>query len=676
MDMEFVKMRNELNAHFKDMTNGKNFLYLLNVDKEKIWDTYLESFKEGDNPIYLERREYDCSCCRHFIKTIGRIGVIKNGKFISIWDFNTKIEKFKPVIEALSKLAHKSNVRDVFITKFNKHGVEHNFGMHPDGRTIQYDHFYLEVGNKFVHTSYSSEAERMGELRAFKDVFKRSLEELTVDATQTTLELISQGSLYKGDEWKTALNKFLKHQKEYIKLESDKEKDLYAWENALGIDPKVSKIRNTSMGTLLIDISNNVELDRAVKAYEIVVAPSNYKRSKPIFTKRMLEDAQKKIEELGYMDSLGRRFANIEDITVNNVLFVDRKVASRIKNLNVFDEMKEDIAINPKKFSKVEEITIDKFMNDVLPLSSSVEVLFENRLAKNLVSLIAPKNNDSKTMFKWDNNFGWAYKGNITDSEMKKNVAKAGGKVDGDFRFSIQWNDGEKHERSDLDAHCDCPIGHIYYGNKMRILDVDIIDPEKGIPAVENITMDKGQMRNGEYKLYVKVYSLRSIDDGFSAEIELDGELYSFEYNQKLRSKQDIHVATVVYQDGEFTMKDKLSSSMSSKDIWGIKTATFVPVSSMMFSPNYWDEQKGIGNKHYMFMLEGCVNDESPNGFYMEFMNSELNKHRKVLEALGSKLRVEDTDNQLSGLGFSTTQRESMIIKVKGSTERILKIKF
>ena len=102
----------------------------------------------------------------------------------------------------------------------------------------------------------------------------------------------------------------------------------------------------------------------------------------------------------------------------------------------------------------------------------------------------------------------------------------------------------------------------------------------------------------------------------------------------------------------------------------------FIPVSVMMYSPNYWDEQDGIGNRHYMFILKDCVSSETPNGFFNEFLDDSLMKHRKVFDALGSRMSVKVVGEQLSGVGFSSTIRNDVIVKVKGNTERILKIKF
>jgi hypothetical protein len=95
-----------------------------------------------------------------------------------------------------------------------------------------------------------------------------------------------------------------------------------------------------------------------------------------------------------------------------------------------------------------------------------------------------------------------------------------------------------------------------------------------------------------------------------------------------------------------------------------------------MLSPNYWDEQQGTGNLHYMFILKDCKNDGQPRGFFNEFLKNELTPHRRVFEALGSRMRVEPSDNQLSGLGFSSTIRNSIVAKVEGKFSRTIKINF
>ena len=43
---------------------------------------------------------------------------------------------------------------------------------------------------------------------------------------------------------------------------------------------------------------------------------------------------------------------------------------------------------------------------------------------------------------------------------------------------------------------------------------------------------------------------------------------------------------------------------------------------------------------------------------------------------VGAKMRTEGTEHQLSGLGFSSTQRANILCRVSGSFNRIIKITF
>lgn len=689
MFKDFVKA---IQKNLQQMSKDSSRLFTVNVDTEELYNLYLDSFPAGTNEIYRERREYDCSCCRHFIRDVGNVVSIKNGELHTIWGINpVSDDKYNVVAAALDAYVKQKAVSGVFFKKEKRIGTPENREMLPTGKINKYEHFFVDLPEICIFKEcYGHTLE--GDLSQFRDVrnvFKRSLDEISKEAVDTVLELIAQNSLYKGAEWKKQLTEFKNYQKEYGKL-TDEQKELWIWEKSIAAGAVIGKIRNHSIGTLLVNISEGMDLDLAVRKYEQIVAPVNYKRPKAIFTKKMLENAKKTITELGYMDSLQRRFATLDDITVNNILFSNKDAAKRITGaMDLFDEMEQDVAIDPKRFSKVEEISAEDFIKNVLPVAKELEVYLENKHIQNMVSLIAPEVADAKTMFKWNNGMSWAYTGNITDSDIKENVKAAGGSVTGIVRFSIQWNDGNGKDNSDLDAHCLEPQGgdHIYFSHKISRytggeLDIDITDPiyqckSNGGVAVENITYpSKERMKPGTYKFYVNQYSFRN-SQGFKAEVEVNGEIHSYEYNSPVRGNVDV-AEVILDQSGNFKVVDKLPGNCAtiSKDVWGIKTLQFTPVSVVCYSPNYWDEQKGIGHQHLFFMLKDCINPEEPNGYYNEFLKPELEQHRRVFEALGAKAHVKDVDDQLSGVGFSLTKRNDLIIKVKGATERVVKVKF
>lgn len=686
MTINFSNFRDRLNVHVNEMLADGATLYETKVNKDELYNLYLDSFPSGMNPIFRKRREYDCGCCRHYLKKFGAVVIIKDNKLVSIWDFDTgSPEKYQPVADALSAYVKSKPIDSIWLHTMSTVGTLRTYESFESVNA--WDHFCTSVPRKFVVHGRDIDGKK-AEVRERRNVLKRSFSEISMDAVDTVLELISQNSLYRGSENKPKLADFKALEDVYNAL-PDADKDNYLW--SVIVTNKgytASTVKNSSIGTLLLEISQGVDLDEAVTHYERMVAPENYKRPKAIFTKRMLEDAQKTVTELGYMDSLGRRFANIDDITINNILFADRNVSNRLakkKSTNPFEALQKSTAINPKSFSRVESISIDKFISDVLPSAAGIDLFFGNDLRNNMVSLIAPTNAEAPSMFKWNNGFSWAYAGNLADSSIKENVKNAGGKVDGVLRFSIQWNDGEKWDRSDLDAHCIEPNGNeIYFGWKNDRytggqLDVDIINPYQNNPAVENITWPNIlKMQDGNYRFFVNCYSRRSGCSGFKAEIQFEDQVYNYVYNRPMSTGQDVEVAVVTLKNGKFSIKHALDASgeTMSQNIWGVNTNQFVPVSAIMYSPNYWDDQNGIGNKHVFFMMNGCTNPDTPNGFFNEYLKNDLLKHKRVFEALGAQMRVEPTDNQLSGVGVSTTMHKTLIVKIKGNVERILKVEF
>lgn len=137
-----------------------------------------------------------------------------------------------------------------------------------------------------------------------------------------------------------------------------------------------------------------------------------------------------------------------------------------------------------------------------------------------------------------------------------------------------------------------------------------------------------------------------------------------------MRNHEWVTVAVVTLKDGVFTVNSKLPETVDQTEAWGIKSNTTIPVEAIMLSPNYWGDN-GIGNKHHLFILKGCKNPNSVRGFFNEFLRGDLDKHRKVFEVLAQKMSCDFNEEQLSGVGFSSTKNDKAKFSVRknGSTK-------
>ena len=700
-----LKFNKQLQAQLALMC-GMGKLFRSEMTGDQVWDLYLKSFE--DDPMFRdpESSEHNCNLCKNFLRRYGNIvAITPANEVLSLFDFEGPGE-FLPVTIALSAALSKAPVKDVFFETYDelnslpyeqckktliqfRLGIDKNvkrytreeaekFGVVKANEVVTFNHMHLDMPAMYVDKTGKSAATIMADFRSSKEVFERAMQEIHIDTLNLVKDLIVQGSLLDGQTHLYKVEQFIPLKKEYDTLAADK-RATWCWLKSYNLP--IAKFRNELLGVLCSELSEGKELNAAVQSWNKRVDPANYMKAVAPITKKQIEEAQKFVENNGYTESFNRRFAILDDIKVAEILHSNIGDGS-IPSVSIFDTVKPAISTRHKRseFDDVKEVSIESFMKDILPSCTSVEAFLANNHGGNMVSLTTANNSDSKSIFKWDNNYSWTFNGNLAGkSQIAQAVKGLGGELTGVLRFSIMWADGDG-DRSDLDAHCVEPNRkEIYFGNKRGggyggTLDVDIQFPYSDQPAAENIVYPSlTRMSDGSYTFNVHQYNPRD-SKGFKAEIALNGETYSYEYNQPVRGT--ITVAVVTLKDGILSIVSKLPEcGVSSKEVYGLQTNEFHKVNLVCLSPNHWGDNN-VGNKYYFFMLDKCKSPSSIRSFHAENLIPELAEHRKVLEVLGNTTMIAPADKQLSGLGFNATVRDELIVKVQGSFKRMLKIKF
>lgn len=661
--MNFHEFKKKASKHFMSMMK-EDTLFRLDINGDEVYEAYLSSFHPGENNLFRERTGHDCSACRRFIKVASEIAVIRDGKITTMWDFDAG--EYQHVVDAMKKVIRKKPITNVFVHPEADIGLDKNVEVLADG-TMTWEHLYGKLPNKFVKTG-TSKTSLENRMRSDFDVLFRSLTGLSLESAEIVKELINQNSLYRGAEHLPSVNEFIKIKKKFDKHKGDK--NVFVWEHVTKNSGSVNRFRNTVIGTLVDDLTSGVELERAVASFESKVAPHNYKRTTALVTKGMIEQAKKKVEELGLKSALERRHATYGDINVNDILFIDRDKANVTETGDVFDGLLGGTT-ETKKLDKVEEVGVEDFISKILPSLTSVELMVENRLNNNTVSICAPTNKDAPNLFKWDNGFSWAYSGDVTDS-IKERVKRAGGVVDAVMRCSLSW-----FNYDDLDLHCDTPDGLIYFSNKNAgggRLDVDMnAGGGNTREAVENIYWGSNP-RPGVYTFKVHNFSKReNVDVGFDIEFEFNGEVIQISHPDPVADRKKVTVLQIsVDRNGKMEVLDSPFGSTSKNTV-----GTFKKVNAITLSPNHWGEQ-GVGNKHVFFLMDDMKVGDDVRGFFNEYLRNDLTPHRKVFEILGSKTKVPyvEGEPQLCGYGFSETVRNHVVLRVTGKFTRTIKVMF
>ena len=715
--MQFKNFNTLVQNKFRQIQQGQLFSvdlvgYPDHQTGYKLWDIYLSSFRDGDDPVFRDPNSshHNCNNDKNFIKRYGNIVTIDKGKIITMWDLELPEEsKYYLPCKAMSEALKAGVITNVFKESFDflhkanyqktsnkmaeyQLGNDFNnkqyskeeaakFGAVNSNDVYTFYHFNVTLNKSFVHFGSTSIESVLGELRTSRQLFEKGLN-IPIDSLELVRDLIQQGSLLRGDMYLNKVVEFIKLKKEFD-LVPMAEKSGWMWLKFQSVP--FARFANELIGTTAIELAEGKDLNKVCKDFNIRVDPTNYAQAKSPVTQGMIKEAEKQIAELGYSQSFDRIPATIDHISIDEIKHsnIDNTIDKPV-GLFAASGVKTSTRHKRAEFDTVETVTIDNFMSKILPHSTSIEVYLENKMEGNLVALFTEQVKGSKNMFKWNNPFSWTYNGNLSGKSMIKDAVKEkGGNVTGVLRASMIWNETGR-DNSDLDLWCLQPNGEeIGYNTGFRKdrtnkfsscggqLDLDNTSPGTSL-GVENIYFqDLGRMRSGKYKFWVNQFSARN-SQGFKFEIETNGEVFNYSYDRPVSNR--VPVATVTLINGQFTIEHHLPHSSSNKNLWGLETNEFHKVNLVCTSPNYWGDNN-IGTKEYFFMLQGCQPESEMKAFHTDHLNSELSNIRKAIGLLGNYKMVPPSKG-LAGVGYNSTVSDSVIVKVKGSHSRVIKIQF
>lgn len=694
-----------MQLQFTKMCNTKK-LFTSSVSGDDLWTIYLNSFLEKDNQVFRdpESSSHNCNLCKNFIRRYGNIVAIDdNLNLMTIWDIEPE-EEFKRSVKNVKDFLNSKSINSLFLEDYNflntkvnyekckidqktfKLGIAQNFkkytkeecekfGVVNEETIYGFNHLNLTIPTEFVNKDRRITTNTI--ISAFNTgvkVYQTGLDTISVDALETVIDLINQGSLLNGTTYLSKINEFLKYKKEYDKLDDDF-KHNYCLKT---FDNKFSLFKNELIGVLCADITKDFDLEKACRVWNIRVDPVNYKKAVAPISPKQIAEAKKFVTENNYEDSFDRRLAVMEDIEAHSILHLNSD--NTLKKFSIFDNLQssDKKKVNEDQLVNAKSITIEDFMKNVLPQSINIEALVSNDKSGNFMTLTTSNNKESKRIFQWDNNFSWTYNGNIAGKSLIKDAVKSrGGSIDGVLNIRLHF----PNSTSDYDLHTKCEGSEVYFSNVRNrdrfggMLDLDAqgvdgdFEPEK---RVENITYNNLRLIEGKtIKVWVNEWS-RHNGHGFILEIEdMNGNITTFEQTDPFSG--NLNVCSIQVKDGKFNIIDPSIPLVSqiSKTVYNVDTNVFHKVNLICKSPNHWNENK-IGNLHYFFILEDCKADNTIRTFHNENLISELMQHRKVLDILGDSCKVEKSeDSQLSGLGFNSTITDNVYVKVTSSSNKI-----
>lgn len=148
--MRFEEFSKALNEHLEKMMRSNRGLFQVAVDKDEMYNKYLDSYPLESNKIYRTRREFDCSCCHSFVKRMGNVVALIDGKVVTIWGFHTGDDVYQPMLDAMDAYIKGKTISDVFFSGDEMIGTPVSREQLEDGTIVKWNHMAVKLPKRYV----------------------------------------------------------------------------------------------------------------------------------------------------------------------------------------------------------------------------------------------------------------------------------------------------------------------------------------------------------------------------------------------------------------------------------------------------------------------------------------------------------------------------------------------
>lgn len=345
------------------MADEKLSKAVFRTDAANLFDLFLDNIPDD------AKQHYRCNACRHFVENYGGLVVVDpdTGKQYPImWLLQDTPEYFRPAVEAIHKAVRSAHINDVFVSGFTTLGTSDTCGY--------YKHMYVK--NKQVFDSqFSAVGDAIVEARTAHELLSRALSTFSEKTIATAIHMLTVGNFSTNsiDLHINTLKLFLVY-KNMVDKHGVNKSNLLWYVSAIA-PVGVYRIANSVLGTLMSDIADGLDSYMIEKRFNDKVDPRFYQRPVSAPTQGAIDEAEKKIAELGVAESLKRRYAKLEELDTIWMPTPDGEpVATEGVFGSVIPKMKnKDIGTTytPSTRNAV-SITWVKFRKEVLPTARNI----------------------------------------------------------------------------------------------------------------------------------------------------------------------------------------------------------------------------------------------------------------------------------------------------------------